>query len=1181
MNRHSNLNGTRCNFSAIGTVRDRRVSMVAALACVLAFAPAGRASITGTISGIVTDPSGAVVPAASVVALEKHTGVQQTTTTDSRGFYSFPQLSIGEYEVTIRKEGFKPYKQTGLVIDINTALRVDATLQVGAVTQEVTVSSTAVQVSTTSTQLGEVITGTKISTIPLNGRSYTDLLALQPGVAPQPSGAAIVYTNPGTISGELSPGGLSVNGQREAANGFSVNGARVNEPLYQDTSVVPNLDSIAEFRILTGNFDAEHGNYGGGQVIVVTKSGTNQFHGGLFEFVRNDKFDARNFFSPALGSFKQNQFGSTLGGPIRQNKAFFFVDYQGTRNVIGADSGNILVPSAADRTGDLSDRADQLTGTVGGSSWANMLSQELGYPVAAGEPYYAAGCTSPAQCVFPNAFIPQSAFSAPAGNLLKYIPLPNSGSFFTTSSYKQTLRDDKGSVRTDINTRWGALSAYYSADDFRLVNPYVGGNLPGFAGENDGRAQLFVLSDTKSLGASALNELRMSFMRNALFQNAPAGGVGPKLSSFGFVEGCNTLGICPLNPSYEGVPSIGLNNFSFGVTSTVTKTVDNIFQWQDNYSKVIGTHTLKFGGDFHYDQVNLIFVDAQGNGSFGFSGAETGLDFADFLIGAPTTYAQGVPEVGETRFHYLGLYGQDSWRARSNLTLNYGLRWDVSQFPYFVNNEVDTFIPGEQSLAFPGAPTGLVFPGDPGVPRTVAPTHLLNLAPRIGLAYSPAATSGILKKLTGGPGKSSLRLGYGMFYTEIESVGVQIGENFVPFGFFYVSPVPPLFATPYIDRATGNSEGQRFPPPLPSPPSPSHPQNNINFANFEPIVSQPVMFHGDQVPYTESYSASLQRQFGSDTLMTLTYAGAQGHRLMTGLEANPGSPALCLSLSQTSQVAPGSLTCGPFLENGVFTTASGQVINGTRGPLGPAFGSDAYYDTLGNSNYNALEATLKHRSGRLEFLAGYTYGKSLDNASGLSDQVYPFNHALTKSLSQFDTTHNFVVSYSYTFPFEKLVGHNRAAGGWSLAGTTRFSTGFPVTLGEADDNSLIGTYSSGLGGDADVPDYTSGTLHITDPRSGLAYFNTSLFSPEQLGQFGTANRRFFHGPGLNNFDMALHKEFRLTESKRLEFRAEWFNIFNHAQFNGPDGNITDGANFGLVNSARRPRIGQLALKFKF
>lgn len=1155
---------------------------IISLMLVLLFPQFGRADITGTISGTVRDQSGAVIPAATVTALNTRTGVKQSATTDSRGFYSFPELPIGDYQILIQKSGFKQYQQTQLVIDINTALRVDATLQLGAVSQAVTVSSAAVHVSTTSTQLGEVITGAKMTTLPLNGRSYTDLLALQPGVAPQSSGEYITYTTSSTpVSGSLSGGGLSINGQRETANGYTVNGADVNEGVYEYTSIVPNLDSIAEFRILTSNFDAEYGNYSGGQIMVVTKSGTNQLHGDAFDFLRNDAFDSRNFFSPSRGSFKQNQFGGTLGGPIRHNKAFFFVDYQGTRNIIGQDTGDILVPSMSERAGDLSGEAQALTNTVGGSYWANTLSQGLGYPVAANEPYYSSGCASTAQCVFPNAMIPQSAFSAPARHLLQYIPLPNSGPYFTTSAFNETLRDDKGGVRYDENTRWGMLSAYYMLDDFTVVSPYATSSLPGFSSQNAGRAQLIDLSDTKTFGASTLNDFRISFMRSAILQNAPitGQGLGPTFSSLGFVEGFNTLGLGPVAPQFEGVPPVGLNEFSFGTSSAVTRQVDNLYQVQDNFTKIIGTHTLKFGGGTHYDQSGLLWPNLTSDGDFGFSGSETGNDFADFLIGAPSYFAQGAPNGFPNRAHYVGLFAQDSWRARPNLTLNYGLRWDVSQFWYSPRNEVDAMIPGEQSVDFPGAPKGLLFPGDPGVPSTIAPTDYHNFAPRLGLAYSPSASSGILGKITGGPGKSSIRVGYGIFYTQTADLNLQVETDY-PFGLYYVAPVPALFATPFVDRATGHSEGQRFPVAFPPSPSPSHPDTSVNWAQFEPIASNPVIYGGDKLPYTEDYSATLQRQFGSNTLLTLTYAGAQGHRLMVSLESNPGNPALCLGVSQPSEVLAGTPKCGPFGENGVYYPVAGGVINGTRAPFGPLFAANDWYDTMANSNFNALEATLRHRSGRMEFLLGYTYSKAMDNGSGIQDHVDPFNYRLFKALSAFDTTNNFVASYSYTLPLEKLFEHDRLAGGWQFSGITRFATGFPVTLSEGDDRSLLGTGSAGLGPAVDVPNFAPGDLGFTNPRTGLPYFNASLFSPEQLGQLGNSNPRFFHGPGINNFDIALLKNFKLTESESLEFRAEFFNAFNHAQFEGPNGNVNSGT-FGLVTGARSPRIGQLALKLYF
>jgi len=1144
-------------------------------------------SVGGSISGLVKDPTGAVVAGAEVTAINTDTGVQHKAKTDAAGFYSFPSLPLGHYRVEINQSGFKAYRATNLVIDVNSALRVDATLELGAVTQEVSVSAAAVQVETTNTQMGEVIGTNKMELVPLNGRSYTDLLALQPGVVPQSSG---MYTNSGAKpSGELNAGTLSVSGQRESSNGFMVNGGNVQEGLYMGTAIIPNLDSIAEFRILTNDADAEYGNYSGGLVNAITKSGTNKFHGDLFDFIRNYNMDSRNFFSGSRGTLHKNEFGGTIGGPIIHDRLFFFGDYQGNRQVIGVDSGLIGVPSINDKTGNLTDVASRMTGTVTGSYWASQLSQKLGYPVAVNEPYYTPGCTSSANCVFPNAQIPQSAWAAPPPKLMKYIPDPNSGSSFTTSAFDNILRDDKWSSRIDGNTRLGLISGYYFFDQYSLTNPYPV-TLPGFSQSNVGRAQNVNLGVTKSFGASSVNEFRLSYVRN-VHGSTPVGGIGVKLSDLGFVEGPGTLGIVPQQPpQYEGAPNISLNNFSFGTPGSFSFVYNNTYQLLDNYSKVVGTHTLKFGGAVHYDQItNKEYGESEG--TFQFNGQETGSDFADFLLGAPSGFDQGVQIPFHTRTKYFGLYAQDSWRARPDLTLNLGLRWESSTPFYEAFNQMEALSYGQQSVVFPGSPKGWVFPGDPGIPRTIAPTRYKNYAPRIGLAYSPHAQGGFLEKLLGGAGKTSIRAAFGVYFTAFEDAEMFNAEGDAPFGFFYSAIAPPLFATPYVDRQTGFVEGQRFPVTFPpANASAAHPVTNIDWSQFLPISSSPVLARNAQLPYAEHYSLSLQRQFGVDSLLSISYVGTQSHRLLGAMESNVGNPALCMSVSQSSQVIAGGATCGPNGENTVYTTAAGATINGTRGPYGNAFGSNDYFNTMANSNYNALETSLRHTSGRSEFLAAYTYSKVLANSSSWGsggDVINPINPLLSKSLAAFDVTHNFVVSYGYEIPFDKLWRANRLTRGWVISGITRFSTGLPVPMQEADDHSLLGTGSGGPGSNGvDEPNFLGGSLAGSDPRQASLkthtnpYFNNALFSKEVIGTLGTANRRFFHGPGLNNWDLALMKDLRITESKKLEFRGEFFNLFNHAQFGLPSGNFLS-SNFGFVTGANAARIGQVAIKLYF
>jgi Carboxypeptidase regulatory-like domain len=340
------------------------------LAAIVLFvhAPSAWASDGGSLLGTVTDPRGAVVPGATVAATETSTGVKQTLATDSRGFYSFQSLPVGRYDVEVTAPGFSPLRKTGVVIDLNGKVMVDVSLAIGAQSETVTVSESAARVETVDSQMGDVITGRQMTSVPLNGRSYTDLLGLQPGVVPVTSLTPNTQQDVGVSalapSGDLNPGTISINGQREFANAFIVNGSDAEEDVNSGTAIIPNLDSIAEFRILTSNFDVEHGEHSGGQIEVVTKSGTNEFHGDAFEFLRNTDLDARNYFSPTRGAFRQNQFGGTFGGPIRRNKIFFFLDYQGTRLTQGVDTGQIPVPFVQDRAGDLSDIGSSLNGTV-------------------------------------------------------------------------------------------------------------------------------------------------------------------------------------------------------------------------------------------------------------------------------------------------------------------------------------------------------------------------------------------------------------------------------------------------------------------------------------------------------------------------------------------------------------------------------------------------------------------------------------------------------------------------------------------------------------------------------------------------------------------------------------------------------------------------------------------------
>jgi hypothetical protein len=1165
------------------------------------------AGVTASVSGTVKDASGAVLAGAAVTATNTDTHVATKVATNADGLYSLPALQPGNYELTIDVKGFKAFKQTGIVLNVNDVVTADAALQVGSQNEVITVTADALRVETASTQLGQVIEDTQITSIPLNGRSFTDLLALQPGVSNANSGLG-GGSSPNNnfqsggfalpaVSGDENPGNQAVNGMRESANGYLLNGISVQEFAFSGTAIVPNLDSISEFRIITNNFDSEYGNFAGGQINIITKNGTNALHGNLFEYLRNTDLDARNYLAPTRGPWQQNEFGGTVGGPIKKDKVFFFADYQANRKIVGVTQ-SVTVPTDAERgVGDAGfydfSGVSNLTGSVVGAAWATSLSSELGYPVTAGEPYYTAGCTSSLNCVFPNAHIPDSAVSGISTAVLGKgaIPLGNiQDGLFATSADAQRLNDNKFSGRVDANlNRIGTLFGYYAFDQYTLTNPYGPATVPGFASDTTGRTQAIDIGDTKILGSKAVNEARIGYLRLFDNLNKPAGSISATESGLGFDTTPSAIpgAMTPLTPSLEGIPEMDFEAFSIGVPSRVLALIENTYQASDNYSLLVGKHSLKFGGAYHYTQMSEILHNIE-NGYFQFNQTlETGNDFADFLIGAPGVYQQGQTPAGNTRSFYLGAFAQDSWRMRPNLTLNYGVRWDVISPWWEKHNEIETLSLGEQSVVFRNSPTGWVFPTDPGIPRTIAPIRYNNFAPRLGLAYSPSADSGFLGKLLGSAGKTSIRLGYGMFYTAFEG-GYDfsvIGD--APYGEFYSSSNnsgvnAPSFANPYVTRATGVLVPGGNPFPFPFPPTNvtnSNPDPNVPASIFGTIGTSPAFNPANRVPYAEQYELSIQRQITAADLLTVSYVGTQGHRLLNTQEANPVNQAACFALYNPNPSLSG---CGP-----------GTEPTSLRAPFGAKFASEGEYSSIGKSDYNSLQVNFQHKSGPLQVLVGYTYGQSMDTSSAFGEEGEPANPYgmnpippnRTRGLSSFNIPENLVISYNYS-PFDKLRGPKMLVRGWQLSGVTTFSKGIPVFLFENDDNSLLGSSFSGplpLG--IDTPNFSGGRVKTQNPRStpDHYFFNSPAnvqFSAESIGHLGTARRTFFEGPGLNNFNTALSKDTKFFDRYTLQFRAEFFNVFNHTQFALVSGNFNSGQ-FGQVTNAADPRIGQLALKLLF
>ena len=1235
----------------------RRFSFAYLIVLILAFGVSvTRADVTGSILGVVKDRSQAVVAGARIVATNMATNFSKETTSDADGSYHILALPAGTYKVTATAAGFRPFATTDVTLQVNDEYRIDITLEVGTVTEEINVSASTVHVETETTQLGDVIDSKKMLALPLNGRSYIDLLGLQAGVAPA-TASTIGGDRP--VSGSLNAGNVSVNGQRETANAFLVNGGDVSEGRNNGAGLVPNLDSVEEFRLITNSFDAVYGKFSGAVMNAITKSGTNGIHGDVFEFLRNDKLDARNYFAPAKSELRRNQFGYAVGGPFwkMKNKLFWFTDYQGTRQVAGAETGLITVPTNAMRAGQFDPTAFGTTdkagvfvpNTVDGSSpgtcpncgWAELLTQRLGYTVQLNEPYSFPGCTTtdttlPNHCVFPGGLIPQSVWSGPAKAILPYIPTPTIASAatnnYSNNSQRDSISDNKIGERVDfVNQKTGNWSWYYHYDDSSsaIALPVLeegGGNEPpGFPSVTPARAQEFVMSNTKNFGPTAVNEARVSFFRTAVHKDNPAGSFA-KLSSLGFITGAGTLGIIPDGaPGYpEFVPPVAFSNLGLNLGVPVLNTFqpDNTYMASDGFSKVVGRHTLKFGGEFRYLQINERNF-ANVNGGFVFDGSVSGNDFADYLLGAPTAsggYIQAALQLLDSRGKYGGAYAQDSWKIKSNLTVNLGLRWEASTPWYDTQGKIQAIVPGEQSVIFPNSPKGWVFPGDPGIPKTLAPTRYNNFAPRLGIAYSPNFSDGILSKIFGGPGKTSIRASTGIYYTSIEDLNLFFEVADAPFGLYWFSAQPTLFDEPFRTRTNGQPQAQRFPVTLPIPGNPTN--KNLDFSVYEPITSSPGYDIHNELPYAEHFNLSVQRELSKSTVLTLAYVGTAGHRLISSVAADPGNSALCLQLNAIGALdaSSGNTGCGPHNEQDIFqlptapagtnclsSTFSSSCVYGTRNfILDPNFcpgsatqpnptllcfaGGNTYTRLTANSIYNAGQITVERKAADVTFLAAYTFSRALDNASSFGDSVNFVNPRISRGLSSTDVTHNFVASYVWAMPFDRAFSHapKRLTQGWQMQGITRFASGFPIGVSQGStDISLAG------GGGVDMPDRIGNVVTLNPRQSnpncptqdGTGCYFLPAGAPGSafalntvLGTFGTANRRFFHGPGFNNTDFGLLKRTAIKEKMAFEIRGEFFNIFNHAQFENPSGNAHS-SGFGIIGTARDPRIGQVSAKF--
>jgi outer membrane receptor protein involved in Fe transport len=1206
---------------------------------------------TGRILGRIVDPSGAVLGNVKVTSTNDATGVGRDTKSNEGGDYVFPDLPVGTYSLTFDLTGFKKSVRHAIALDVNQVITLNMTMQLGAAQEVIDVTSEAPLVDTTSTQLGAVMDDRQVANLPLNARDTYQLLQLQPGVM------STVGSSNTLVYGSDQPGAVSVNGGRGRANNFSVNGGDANDLFVNLPTVQPTPDSIQEFRVLTNTFDAEYGRNSGSVVNVITKSGTNEIHGDVYEFFRNKVLNANNYcLTSAEGlpcvkpQFNQNQFGATFGGPIKKNSTFFFVSYEGRRIRQGTLSPVVTVPTTMERPSPTNVVNGQIVsnfqdinpaGTFGGTlANSSLLLSRPGCQqatTAIGGGTIADGITYAS--IFPNSQIPLACMDPTAVDLLQFIPqAPNGGSQVTTTPVS-SVRGDQFTVKVDHRlTDKQNLSIYYYFNDDNTLSPFdnfelTGADVPGFGGRLAERIQQWNITHTWTLTNSTVNEFRFNYNREGqgtfqkpqnteLVQNscppAPSWLTAPVPCFYG--DGATGLagqyGIHPfLSAATEGLPFISISGgFSMGNNSEgQLPQVGNSFQWSDNITKVKGTHTMKFGVDFRREQFNQFYY-YNVNGTFTYYGGgpnDVGANslYPNYLLGLPDQFGQGGGQVEYVRSTSLYLFAQDSWKIKPNLTLNYGLRWELDTPLADKAQHVQTFRPGQSSSVFPcggpntdctsQSPIGLVVPGDPGVPAGMTQTYYKAFAPRIGMAWSPGTS-----------GKTSFRAGWGLFYNPIEQlVLAQFGAE-PPFGgstFVYETQ----FNLPFLGQ-----DGTQYLNPFHGVLNPQR-GSQQDWAIFEPML-----LFGDFQPhmrtqYSAQYNFTIQRELAHDMKLEVGYVGSQGHRLLATHDINYSNPQTCLDIDTIE----GSGTCAQFGEdapftvtvpsgfnfhmpNGTVVAGTGQTLNfvglrpysspqcnpttGTGCPASgvPVFSSIFAQDTIAGSSYNSLQASLEKRfSHGLQFSAAYTFSKSIDEASSFEGILNPLPNAHNRALSLFDARHRFVVSYLWSVPAPKYTGFKgRMIDGWSLSGITTYQTGFPIRITSSSDNELMNSYDFELPGE---PNQVAPFAWHRPQANGNYYFNnpssqSSIFTENGVfGYVGSAPRTICCGPGISETDFAVIKMVPVTEKTRFEFRGELFNLFNHTQFYNPDGNSTDGTQFGQVTQVKDPRLVQFALKFFF
>ncbi len=1120
---------------------------------------------TGKIAGTISDPSGGVVPQAKVTATNVETKISKTAVTNASGTYQIQPLPVGTYTVSVEATGFSKMSSAPTPLEINETMRVDLKLEIGSVSDIVTVDAQGSRIETENVTVGGTVTGVAIAELPLNGRNTMDLLATQPGVTP---------TNPDSGA----QGGYSIGGGRTDSVTFLLDGGLNNDLLSNGIIVNPNPDAIGEFRVLESTYGAEYGRNAGGIVSIVTKSGTNNLHGTLYDYARNTVFNANDFFNNEQGLprsvLNRQQFGGTIGGPIiiphivdGRNKLFFFFDYQGQRQSQLVLNGLTQTYTPAEAQGNFSQ-----AGPNGGPD-PNVQAFLLN------NSYF-----QPNQALANQAIIDPTRIDPVAAAYFAHglIPTSPTGFLYPTASALSNANEYLGKMDFTPGAK-DTISGTFTSSDSVVTNPYANANVNGYTSVNYGQTYSGIINWSHTFTPALVNQVRATAVRTVpdlRVAQGPFSAVTPS------VLGINITPDIATGPPQLYFYGTGLNiGYSGGGPTTFANTV---YAYYDDLSWTKGKHSLKFGFYFspYQNNTNYAFYT---NGSYSMFGPSTsvgsGTDLADFLMGLPDNYFQAAQALSNIRSHQYAGYGQDQWKVTRNFTLTLGLRYEYSEPKYDTQGRSFSFIPGLQSQRFVNAPENLVYPGDPGAPKGVNFPDKTNFAPRFGFAWDVF-----------GNAKTAVRGGFGIFYDVLKGEDNLQFNGSPPFyaepNLFFNAPSNSLSSqTGYLSNPFGtNNTGT--PNGFPSTP----PSSTVNFGQFEPFSGAIYLVDPHlRTPYVYQYSFNVQQQLVSNMVLEVGYVGYDAHGLTSLVDINP------FPLGTNNRIYDSIVNDG--------ITAYGYLNE---------------FQNVVNANYNAMQVSLNKRMadtkiGSVFYTFAYTWSHEIDNASGFRERNYSvpyYDEEYFRASGDTDVRNAISFSGGWDLPFDRLwqSGPKLLTKGWSIYPIVTWRTGFPldVLAGLSASNTDPGPAGDGEPGLVRA-DQVLPTVQTYNPRSnqtfngtsGNYFFNPNAFSNARLnaldaqsqidasqliGQFteGTFPRNGMRGPGFVNTDISLSKHFLFMEGKLdAELRLEAFNLFNHTNFGNPSTNInsslfgTVSTTVGSCSQCSGARVGEIALHLRF